>query len=138
MMRNEPPRRDAVLSALAILIGLLALSNLSKPIQQQHNPGHAGFVFFGTRLHGAANAVVGPLFGLLLAAYAYGVWTMRAWVLPIAIAYAGYVIVNLSLFTMHRPPDSGGALFGLLYVTIAIGVSSGGAFYLYRHRDRLG
>jgi len=136
-MPSEPRPRDAVLTALAVLIGLLALSNLSKPIQQHYNPDHAGFVFFGTRLHGWVNAVVGPLFGLLLAAYAYGVWTIRAWVLPIAIAYAGYVITNLALFSAHPQPGSGGLAFKLVYLVVAIGVSGGGAVYLYRHRDRL-
>jgi hypothetical protein len=99
--------------------------------------GNPGFVFFGHRLRGAANAIMGPLFGLLLAAYAYGAWTMKRWVVPLAAAYAAYVIVNLALFTANPPP--GGTpppLFMLVYAVVAIGVSSGGALYLYRNRHR--
>jgi hypothetical protein len=42
----------------------------------------------GHRLRGTANGVVGPAFGLLLGAYAYGVWTMKRWVVPLAGADA--------------------------------------------------
>jgi hypothetical protein len=98
---------------------------------------YAGFVFFGHRLHGLANAIIGPLFGCLLAAYAYGVWTMRWWVVPIALAYAAYVPMNLVLFAMGPPPGSGGSVFDAIYTLIAIGVSGGGAWYVYTHRDQL-
>ena len=119
-------------------MGLLAISNLSKPISQSLAPeSTAGFVFLGHRLEGIANTVVGPLFGLLLAAYAYGVWTLRARVLPLAGAYALYVTANLILFSLNLPPDQGGGLFGLVYMAVAIGVSGGGALYLFLHRDQL-
>src|SRR5262249_35084896 len=126
----------------AILIGVMAVSNFMKPVGQHFNPeGTAGFVFLGTRLHGTANLVMGPLFGALLAAYASGVWTMRRWVVPIACFYAVYVIVNVTLLTLHPPPDQGarrGFLpFMLLYAAVAIGVSGGGAWYLVRNRARL-
>jgi hypothetical protein len=137
-MMDERASRDRVLTALAILMGLMAVSNLWKPMAQLLAPeSSAGFVFFGTRLHGVANAIVGPLFGVVLAVYAYGVWTMRRWVLPIAFAYAAYVLVNLVLFAMDPPPDSGGPIFGAIYAIVAIGVSSGGAWYLYTRRDQL-
>ena len=120
-------------------MGLLALSNFMKPITQALAPdGNAGFVFFGHRLHGLANALVGPLFGLLLGSYAYGVWTMRSWVVSLAGAYALYVLANLFLFSLSPPPGSDAPLIGpVLYALVAIGVSSGGAYYLYRNRDRL-
>lgn len=137
-MNGQTGSRDRVLTTLAVLMALLALSNLWKPIAQVMAPeSPAGFVFFGNRLHGVANAVIGPLFGCLLAAYAYGVWTLRRWVVPIALVYAIYVPVNLVLFALHPAPDSGGALFGAIYGLIAVTVSGGGAWYLYRHRDRL-
>lgn len=131
--------RPRLLRALAILIGLMALSNFWKPIAQRLDPnGPAGFVFFGTRLHGAANAIIGPLFGAFLATYAYGVWTLRRWALPLAYAYAGYVILNLIFFSLNasqgeRPP----VFFMLLYALAAVGVSSGGAYFLYQRRDLL-
>lgn len=137
-MNDHATSRDRVLTTLAILMGIMAISDLSKPIGQTMSPdSSAGFVFFGSRLHGVANAIIGPLFGCLLAAYAYGVWMMRRWVVPIALAYAAYVPVNLVLFAADPPPGSGGAVFGVIYATVAIGVSGGGAWYLYTHRDQL-
>jgi hypothetical protein len=139
MPENGPARRDGLMTTLAILMALLALSNFSKPIAQAMDPGgNAGFVFFGHRLHGMANAVAGPLFGLILAAYAYGVWTRKRWVVPLAAAYAVYVIVNLVVFAIDPPPGPQSPLpFLILYALVAVGVSAGGALYLRRHRDRL-
>jgi hypothetical protein len=131
--------RDRMLTVLAVLMGLLAVSNLTKPVSQLLAPQtNAGFVFFGYRMHGLANAVLGPLFGVVLAAYSYGVWTMRRWVVPLAAAYAGYVIVNLVCFAMHPPAGDDTPALGLLaYALVAIGVSSGGAIYLHRRREAL-
>jgi hypothetical protein len=86
-MPDDARSRDRWLTVLALMIGLLALPNFWKPVARRLAPdSNAGFVFFGTRLHGAANAVIGSLFGVLLAAYAYGVWTLRRWVAPLAVA----------------------------------------------------
>ena len=131
-------RRDRFLATLAVLMGLLAFSNLMKPVAQTLRPeSSTGFVFFGTRLHGLANAVVGPLFGLLLAVYAWAAWNRRRIALPIALVYAVYVPVNMILFARHPPPNSGGPLFAAVYALVAIGVSGGGALYLLTHRDTL-
>ena len=132
--------RDGILTGLAIAMGLLAFSNLTKPISQTFSPeSSVGFVLFGHRLHGFANAVVGPLFGLTLAAYAYGVWTMRRWVLPLSIGYAAYVVVNLALYTMIDPSIGSDVSLAQFagYALVAIGFSGGGAVYLYLNRDRL-
>ena len=139
MNQRTTSDRGSVLTTLAILMALLAVSNFSKPFTQAADPtGNAGFVFFGHRLHGLANAIAGPLFGVLLAAYAWGVWHLRSWVLPLAIGYAGYVIVNLVIyFARVGDAESPGIVFGILYAVVAIGVSSGGATYLFLHRDRL-
>ncbi|MGH7804955.1 MAG: hypothetical protein ACREQJ_11455 [Candidatus Binatia bacterium] len=128
-----------VYRALAVAMGLMAISNFLKPITQGMDPaGNAGFVFFGTRLTGTANLVAGPVFGAFLAAYAFGAWTKRRWVVSIAIAYAAYVIVNLVLFMANPPPGGApGLVFGLVYATVAIGISSGGAWYLWQHREEL-
>jgi hypothetical protein len=131
--------RGPVLTVLAILMSLLALSNFAKPLGQAMQPeSDAGFVFLGHRLHGLANAIMGPLFGLLLATYAYGVWTRGRWVVPLAIAYAVWVVLNLVLFSVTAPPaQTPGFGFMAVYVLVAIGVSAGGALYLYRNRHRL-
>jgi hypothetical protein len=135
----SPARRDRVLTTLAVLMALLALSNFTKPLSQTMAPeSSAGFVFFGHRLHGLANAVMGPLFGVILGAYAYGVWTLRRWVLPLAVAYAVYVVVNVSLFSFSPPPGEAVPALGMLgYAIVAVGVSGGGALHLYRNRSQL-
>lgn len=81
---------------------------------------------------------MGPLFGIVLATYAYGVWNRRRWVVPLAIAYAAYVVLNLVLFATTAPPAQvPGIAFMAAYAAVAIGVSAGGALYLYRNRQRL-
>ena len=139
MTTNDRIGRDRFITTLAVLMGVLAISNFLKPIAQAMDPaGNAGFVFFGHRLRGSANAIIGPVFGILLASYAYGAWTMKRWVVPLAAAYAVYVILNLVLFTANPPPgDQQSFLFMLGYAAVAIGVSGGGALVLYRNRDRL-
>jgi hypothetical protein len=145
----EQPRGGA-LTTLAVLMGLLAISNIVKPVAQTLHPNgfgfrlepvgdfhfSPGFVFCGQRLHGLANAIMSPLFGLLLAAYAYGAWKKKRWVLPLAVVYAGYVVLNLVLFSLNPPPGPPPPPL-LPYAVVAIGVSSGGALYLYRHRAEL-
>ncbi|MGH7857387.1 MAG: hypothetical protein ACREQY_08655, partial [Candidatus Binatia bacterium] len=79
-MNGTDSANDRWRKALAVAMGLLAVSNFSKAIVQPFDPpGNVGFVFFGTRLQGTPNLIVAPIFGLLLAAYAYGAWTGRRW-----------------------------------------------------------
>jgi len=130
--------RGAWLTACAILFAILAVSNLLKPLQL--GGAQTGFVFFGHRLSGAANSIVGPLFGVFLAIYAFGIWTMRRFALPMAHAYAAYVIVNLILFSFQdaTPSTPGHVAFGIVYSTIAIGVSLGAAVAITRRKAELG
>jgi hypothetical protein len=130
------PSRGPLLTTFAVLFAILALSNFLKPF---HLDPNTGFVFFGMKTHGIANAILGPAFGALLAAYAIGIWRMRRWVLPIAYAYAGYVILNLLLFTICNARSSGAQspVFMLAYIAIAIGVSSGSAVLLHRRKQEL-
>jgi hypothetical protein len=134
-MRAE---RGPFLTVAAILFGILAISNLSKPLQI--GP-HTGFVLFGERLDGTANLIAGPIFGAILATYAFGVWTMRRWAVPLGGLYALYVILNLVLFPFRTPPPPGAGagwqLFGLVYAAIAIGISGGTWWALSRRRDEL-
>ena len=128
--------RGPLLTTFAVLFSILALSNFSKPF---HLDPNAGFMFFGMKTHGLANAILGPAFGLMLVIYAVGIWRMRRWVLPIACAYAAYVILNLLLYSirnagLHNQPSS---LFMLGYIVIAIGVSAGSAILLYMRRSEL-
>ena len=83
--------------------------------------------------------IIGPLFGLYLLIYAAGIWRMRRYALPMAWAYATYVVVNLLLFNVRtpRPPGRGFLIFGLVYMVVAIGVSTGAAWALSKRKDAL-
>lgn len=120
----------------AVLFGILAVSNLMKPLAIG---SQTGFVLFGKRLSGFPNLIFGPLFGLYLAVYATGIWGMRRRALPLGILYAIYVVLNLILFTVRTPQEqgSGALIFGLVYMTVAIGVSSGAAWLLWRRQNEL-
>lgn len=128
-------KRGTALTIFAICFGLLAISNFLKPLQLTDS---AGFVFFGKRLSGTANTIIGPLFGILLAVYAYGVWNMRRFALPIAHAYATYVILNLILFTFQVPEGYQlPVAFMAVYAIIAIGVSLSSAIILTQRKAEL-
>ena len=128
--------RGPVLTTFAVLFVILALSNFLKPF---HLDPNAGFVFFGTKTHGIANAILGPAFGALLVMYAIGIWRLRLWVLPIAYAYAAYVILNLLLYTIRNAgsPGQPSTVMMMGYVAVAIGVSAGSALVLHRRKDEL-
>jgi hypothetical protein len=131
--------RPRTLTIAAILFAVLAVSNLLKPLRL--GGGETGFVLFGERLSGTANAIAGPLFGLYLLVYAAGIWGMRRFALPMAALYAAYVAVNLVLFTVRTPPPPGAGIgwqvFGVVYAAIAIGVSVGAWRALAKRRDQL-
>lgn len=131
------PQRGLWLTICAIGFGLLAISNLLKPLQLLSD--NTGFVFFGTRLSGASNALIAPLFGVFLAIYAFGIWTMRRYAMGMAHAYATYVIINLILWTLNQPsPTSAtGVVGGLVYVVVAVGVSLGAAVTLTKRKTEL-
>ena len=133
-------RRGSFLTVMAVLFAILAVSNATKALQHLRDPSHLGVVLFGVRFETvAANAVLGPLLGAVLAAYAYGLWGMRRWVLPLAIAYAFWVPFNLVLF-WHRDlgPEIPPVAFIVAYLVFAVGGSVGTALYLAYHHDRLG
>jgi hypothetical protein len=126
-------KRGLVLTSVAVLFSILALSNISKPL----SGGRAGFVFFGTKTAGLANAILGPAFGAFLLIYAAGIWWQKRWAVPMAWAYAAYVPINLTLFTIKTPERWQSPTFGLAYVAVALGVSWGSAILLTRRRARL-
>jgi len=131
--------RGVTLTILAMLFSLMALSNFGKPFA--HNPG-VGFVFFGTRLSGAVNMIVAPIFGMILAVYVYGILAMRKFALPLGIFYAAYVIVNMPLFILRyrgtTVMQEHSWAYLVPYPFVAIGVSSGAAWLLYRRKRDLG
>ena len=129
--------RGQALTIFAVLFGLLAISNLLKPL---HIGGEqTGFVFFGQRLSGTPNMLIGPLFGIFLAVYAYGIWNMRRFALPMGHAYALYVILNLILFSMRTetPPGVGYVIFCIVYSVVAVGVALGSAILITKRKAEL-
>jgi len=136
MTVGEHRGRGAILTLFAVCLALMAISNFSKPFKM--NPS-VGFVFLGMKLSGVANTIIAPIFGAMLAALAYGVFAMRRFALPIAYFYAAYVILNLTLFTIrtwgtsYMPPLG----FWMLYILVAVGVSSGAAVMLTQRKAEL-
>jgi hypothetical protein len=130
--------RGTALTILALLLALMAISNFGKPFA--HHSG-VGFVFFGTRLSGTANAIVAPIFGIILVVYVYGIFAMRKFALPLGMFYAAYVILNMPLFLItYRGTavlQEHSWAYLVPYPFVAIGVSSGAAWLLYRRKADL-
>ncbi|MFN2427276.1 MAG: hypothetical protein ABR587_12605 [Candidatus Binatia bacterium] len=120
-----------ILRVLAVLFGLLAVSNFLKPMEFSSDQG---FVFMGRRLDGTPNLIAGWTFAIFLATYALALWRRSAAALPLGIAYAAYVSANLFLFTLRMPPpaDSGQAAFGIAYTVVALGCAWGAVVVMVR------
>ena len=133
-MERKP--RGVLLTILAIGLGLMALSNLSKPFKMSPN---VGFVFFGTKLSGMPNVIVALLFGILLAVLVYGIFAMKRFALPLAHFYATYVIINLLMFTVRKygTPEMPPLGFWILYIAVAVGFSMGTAIILTQRKAEL-
>jgi hypothetical protein len=124
-----------LLRFFAVVFALLAFSNFTKTLELQ--PEH-GFVFLGRRLSGAPNLLASPLFGAYLAVYAYGLWNARRFALPMGILYAGWVPLNMYLFTVRSPEEMGtNSLFGITYTLIAVAISLGAVVALMRNSHKL-
>ncbi len=130
-------KRDGLLTTFAVLFALLALSNFIKAIWPVG--ADTGFILFGNRLHGVANAVVASAFGAYQLVFAVAIWLRKRFAMPMAHAYATYVVINVLLFSANnpRPPGIGYLLFGLVYMVVAIGVSVGAAIVLTKRKAEL-
>ncbi len=124
-----------LLKICGLLFCALAISNFTKPLELEP---HQGFVFLGMRQHGTWNLILGPLAGIFLAVYGLGVLRLRAYALPMGRVYAAWVIANLILFTFRMSDEAlGRPIFGIVYVIIAVGVSSGCVALLKRQSAAL-
>ena len=130
--------RGTFLTAMAVLFVVLAFSDFTKPLQYHNDPAVGGLVVLGHKFEGVAkNLLLGPIVGIFLLTYAYGIWKLRAWALPISFFYAFYVPTNMVLFwSLHQllPPT---VRFIVMYLFISLTGSVGTALYLAYHRDRL-
>jgi len=137
-MANETARRGWFLSVITVLFVLLALSDFTKPIQFARNPAVGGLVIFGHKFQTVlALYFLGPIFGVIFLTFAYGIWNLRSWVLPLSIIYAFYVPYNLVLFWYRQPPGPRPVGFIVIYLAIALTGSIGTAIYLAYHREQL-
>jgi hypothetical protein len=137
MKRVDSPRRRGLPDAMAILFGLLALSNASKALQWLRNPALGGIVLLGRRIEGVVpNLLLGGLLAAFLAAYALALWRRSTGAIPLSIAYALWVPMNLALFWYFKtgtevPPVA--VIAG--YFAVAIGGSVGSALWVAYHRE---
>jgi len=138
-MANGRKRRDRFLTVVSVLFAVLAVSNCTKAFQHLRDPAHLGIVIFGVRFESlGSNMVLGPMMGVILAAYAYGLWHQRSWVKPLSIVYAFYVPLNLVLFWYRQTsPDIPPLRFILGYLAVAFTGSIGTALYVAYHREDL-
>jgi hypothetical protein len=90
----EQCKRGLPLTLCAIAFSLLAISDLTKPFSQSHDP-HAGLVFFGTKLTATADLIIAPLFAAFLAVYAIGIWRMKR------LRYAD--VIRVRDLRVHQP-----------------------------------
>lgn len=127
---------ETLLKTFALLFLLMALSNFLKPFAYTDT---TGFVLFGARTSGSLNVVASCSFAVFLLAYAQSIWAEKRRALPLGLAYAAYVLINLVLWNFRKPEGTETPmLFGVFYLILAIGVSGGAAGILYRVRERLG
>ena len=81
---------------------------------------------------------MGPLFGVLLVIFAYGIWTMRRYALPAAYIFTGWVIVNTVLYShIYRSAPQPPLSSAILYTAIGIGVPLATAIILTRRQADL-
>ena len=95
-------------------------------------------MFLGQRMTGFWNVVLGPLAGIYLAVYAWGIYRMRRFAIRMGLIYALYVALNLVLWNVrHENPLEIGVVLGVVYFVVAIGVSAGAAVMLMRRANEL-
>jgi len=133
----ENSKRGPFLTVMTILFVVLAISDFTKVLQHHNNP-EMGLVILGHKFRGGfSNLTLGSLFGLFLVTYAYGLWNLKRYVIPISVFYAFYVPVNMILFwSLHQlPPPT--VRFIVFYLFVSLTGSIGTALYLAFHRDEL-
>jgi hypothetical protein len=130
-------RRGGVLTTLAVLFGILGVTDILKPFHLEG--ATTGLVFFGQRLSGTADAILGPALGIILLIYAAGIWRLRRYAIYLGYAYAVYVTLNLILFQVRNPPPASQSekIFGLVYVILALAFSWGTAIIVSRRKAEL-
>lgn len=113
------PTQRRTLQALAILIAFRGAGNVLK----RFGTG-SGLVVMGTLL--PPDTPLAPILGALMLAYAYGLWTVRRWSVPLGVAYALFATANLVLFPIvHGLPPRITMPMYLVYVVGGLAMSWG-------------
>jgi hypothetical protein len=121
------------LRVFAVLIALRALTDVLKPLG-----AGSGFVFFGKFLTGMACYIFAPIVGVLMLVYAYGMWQLRRFALPMGIGYGVLVTINLAVFPLLQGlPARFGVLAYAAFALIGLGVSWGAVWLLWQRHERL-
>jgi hypothetical protein len=123
--------RGATLTIFALLFAFVAITDFLKPFHLFPNDG---FVFLGTKLTGAANAVMAPFAGITILICAYGIFTMRKFALPIAYIFVLSVMLNMVLYTMKNHATRP---LPIANVVVGLGVPLALAIILHRRRADL-
>jgi hypothetical protein len=136
---TEERERGPFLTVMMVLFAILTLSDFTKALQHLRQPDHLGIVIMGVRFESfLSNLIFGPLLGLVIGAYTYGLWKLKSWLVPLSIVYAFYVPVNLVLFWWRdMGPNIPSLGFMIVYLTFALTGSIGTALYLAYHREKL-
>ena len=130
----EDPLWAKLVRLSAFLIALRALTNLGKPLLPDQK-----FVFFGALLEGQVGMALAVAVGIFMLVYAWEAWNRRRRALPLAIAYAGFVTLNIVLFAVinHIPDEPRYWIGGLVFAVLGIGITAGTAYLLHLHREEL-
>ena len=89
-------------------------------------------VWFGFELRGAAARWTAPLHWAVFAIGAWGFWTQRSWIVPVAAAYAFYVALSHLIWSEVSPNGQGWPM-GLAQALV---LSIPGLLLLRAHRRR--
>jgi len=129
----DPGRRDkllTVLRVLAVLIAVRSLMNVGKPFGTG-----SGLVFFGFLLNGPVMWVLAPALGIYMLAWAYGLWGLRGYAVPMGFAYLMLVAVNLIGFPLTEGLRAGVTLpMYAVYALVAFGTPALAQWLLLRLR----
>lgn len=121
------------LRVVAILIALRAVTDVLKPLG-----AGSGFVFFGKFLTGTACYVLAPIVGTVMLVYAYGLWQLRRFALPMGVAYGVLVTINLAVFPLLQGlPPGFNELAYVAFALIGLGVSWGAVWLLSARHGEL-
>ena len=117
----------------AVLIAVRALTDVLKPLG-----AGSGFVFFGKFLTGMACYILAPIVGVLMLVYAYGLWQLRRFALPMGVAYGALVTINLVVFPILQGlPARFNVLAYVAFALVGLAVSWGAVWLLLQQRQQL-